>query len=45
MFIFVNANYVSYTRQHLFQRIGEHKHSAIDKYLHDVHNQMDKRST
>ena len=37
-----DADYVGYTRRHLFQRIEEHKHSAIGKYSHDAHNQMNK---
>ena len=40
--MFINANYVGYTCQHLFQHTDEHKHSAIGKYLRNVHNQMDK---
>ena len=27
-----DADYVGYTRRHLFQRIDEHKHLAIGKY-------------
>ncbi|XP_068737196.1 uncharacterized protein [Montipora capricornis] len=34
-----DANYVGYTWRHLFQRIEEHKHSAIGKHLRDAHNQ------
>ena len=37
-----SMRYVGYTLRHLFQCINEHKHSAIGKYLHDIHNQMDK---
>ena len=37
-----DADYVGYTRQHLFQRIEEHKHSAIGKHLRDAHNQKTK---
>ena len=39
-----DADYVGYTRRHLFQRIEEHKHvhSAIGKHLRDAHNQMNK---
>ena len=29
--------YVGYTSRHLFQRIAEHKHSAIGKYLKEEH--------
>ena len=37
-----DVDYVGYTRRHLFQRIEEHKHSAIGKYLRDAHNQRNK---
>ena len=37
-----DADYVGYTCRHLFQRIEEHKHSAIGKHLRDAHNQMNK---
>ena len=37
-----DADYVGYTRRHLFQRIEEHKHSAIGKHLRDAYNQMNK---
>ena len=37
-----DADYVGYACRHLFQRIEEHKHSAIGKHLHDAHNQMNK---
>ena len=37
-----DADYVGYTCRHLFQRIEEHKHSAIGKHLRDTHNQKNK---
>ena len=37
-----DADYVGYTRRHLFQRIDEYKHSAIGKHLRDAHNQRNK---
>ena len=37
-----DADYVGYTRRHLFQRIEEHRHSAIGKHLRDAHNQRNK---
>ena len=37
-----DADYVGYTRRHLFQRIEEHKHSAIGKHLRDALNQRNK---
>ena len=37
-----DADYVGYTRRHLFQRIEEHKHSAIGKHLCDAHTQRNK---
>ena len=33
-----DTDYVGYTSRHLFQRIAEHKHSAIGKHLKDEHN-------
>ena len=32
-----DAVYVGYTSRHLFQRIAEHKHSAIGKHLKEEH--------
>ena len=40
-----DADYVGYIRRHLFQRIVEHKHSAIGKHLRDSHNQENKDLT
>ncbi|CAH3175877.1 unnamed protein product [Porites lobata] len=40
-----DADYVGYTRRHLFQRIVEHKHSAIGKHLRDSLNQENKDLT
>ena len=37
-----DADYVGYTRHHLFQHIEEHKHSAIGKHLREAHNQRNK---
>ena len=37
-----DADYVGYTCRHLFQRIDEHKYSAIGKHLRDAHNQTNK---
>lgn len=34
-----DASYVGYTGRHLFQRIAEHKYSAIGKHLRDEHNE------
>lgn len=34
-----DADYVGYTRRHLFQSVDEHKHSGIGKHLRDVHSQ------
>ena len=33
-----DTDYVGYTSRHLFQRIAEHKHSAIGKHLREEHN-------
>ena len=32
-----DANHVSYTTPHLFQRVAEHKYSAIGKHLTKAH--------
>jgi len=32
-----DADYVGYTARHLFQRVAEHKNSAIGKQFHDAH--------
>ena len=40
-----DSDYVGCTRRHLFQRIDEHKHSAIGKHLRDSHNQKNKDPT
>ena len=37
-----DADYVGYTRRHLFQRIEEHKHSANGKHLREALNQRSK---
>ena len=37
-----DTDYVGYTRRHIFQRIEEHKHSAIGKHPRDAHNQRNK---
>ena len=35
-----DANYVGYTTRHLFQRISDHKYSAIDRHLKDCHGNI-----
>ena len=37
-----DADYVGYTCRHLFQRIEEHKHSAMGKHLRDAPNEKNK---
>ena len=37
-----DVDYVGYTYWHLFQRIEEHKHSAIGKHLRDALNLRNK---
>ena len=32
-----DADYVGYTARHLFQRVAEHKTSAIGKHFHEAH--------
>ena len=32
-----DADYVGYTTRHLFQRVAEHKYSAIGKHLTEAH--------
>ena len=36
-----DADYVGYTARHLFQRVAEHKNSAIGKHFHDAHGRSD----
>ena len=33
-----DSSYVGYTRRHLFQRINEHRYSAVGKHLRESHN-------
>ena len=37
-----DADYVGYTARHLFQRVAEHKNSAIGKHLHEAHGRRDR---
>ena len=37
-----DADYVGYTARHLFQRVAEHKNSAIGKHFHEVHGRRDR---
>ena len=36
-----DADYVGYTTRHLFQRVAEHKHSAIGKHVTEAHGGSD----
>ena len=36
------ADYVGYTARHLFQRVAEHKNSAIGKHFHEGHGRRDR---
>ena len=36
-----DADYVGHTARHLFQRVAEHKNSAIGKHFHDAHGRSD----
>ena len=36
-----DADYVSYTARHLFQRVTEHKNSAIGNHFHEAHGRRD----
>ena len=36
-----DADYVGYTAQHLFQRVADHKNSAISKHFHEAHGRSD----
>ena len=36
-----DADYVGYTARHLFQRVAEHKNSAIGKHFHEAHGRSD----
>ena len=37
-----DADYVGNTARHLFQRVAEHKNSAIDKHFHEAHGRRDR---
>ena len=37
-----DADYVDYTALHLFQRVAEHKSSAIGKHFHEAHGRSDR---
>ena len=37
-----DADYVGSTAQHLFQRVAEHKNSAIGKHFHEAHGRRDR---
>ena len=37
-----DADYVGYTARHLFQRVAEHKNSAIGKHFHEAHGLRDR---
>ena len=37
-----DADYVGYTARHLFQRVAEHKNSAIGKHFHEAHGRRDR---
>ena len=39
-----DADYVGYTTRHLFQRVAEHKYSAIGKHLTEAHGGSDQNS-
>ena len=36
-----DSNYVGYTTRHLFQRIADHRYSAIGRHLRDAHGNID----
>ena len=36
-----DSNYVGYTTRHLFQRIADHRYSAIGHHLRDAHGNID----
>ena len=36
-----DVDYVGYTARHLFQRVAEHKNSAIGKHFHHAHGRSD----
>ena len=36
-----DADYVGYTARHLFQRVAEHKNSAIGMHFHEAHGRSD----
>ena len=36
-----HTNYVGYTTRHLFQRVADHRYSAIGRHLRDTHGNID----
>lgn len=36
-----DSNYVGYTTRHLFQRVTDHRYSAIGRHLRDAHGNID----
>ena len=36
-----DSNYVGYTTRHLFQRVANHRYSAIGRHLRDAHGNID----
>ena len=36
-----DSNYVGYTTHHLFQRIADHRYSAIGRHMRDAHGNID----
>ena len=36
-----DSNYVGNTRRHLFQRIADHRYSAIGRHMRDAHGNID----
>ena len=36
-----DSNYVGYTTRHLFQRVADHRYSAIGRHLRDAHGNID----
>ena len=40
-----DSNYVGYTTRHLFQRIADHRYSAIGRHLRDAHGTYSMRAS
>ena len=42
LYVMCDADYVGYTARHLFQRVPEHKNSAIGNHFREAHGRRDR---